>query len=144
MSTFLRQVFRFLCQGHCERPKFTTTYELRRTISSNNVIFWQVQTQMSLLNSNFCQYLYHSIVKRLTKALIMQTARMRRLVWAFAGRTKISCHGSFISDSWNNTYMSTHLATEHLRNPSLQIQKYAVKTVKSRDIMSIFLNVFRA
>ena len=35
--------------------------------------------------------------------------------------------------------MSTHLATEHLRNPSLQIQKYAVKTVKSRDIMSIFL-----
>ena len=59
-----------LCQGHCERPKFTTTYELRRAISSNNVIFWQVQTQMSLLNSNFGQYLNQSIVKRLTKALI--------------------------------------------------------------------------
>ena len=117
-----------LCQGHSERPKFTITFELRRAISSNNVVFWQVQTQISLLNSNFGQYLNHS---------------MRRLVWAFAGRTKISCRGSIISDSWNNTYMSTHLATEHLWNPSLQIQKYAAKTIKSRDIIN-FLNVFRA
>ena len=59
-----------LCQGHSERPIFTITFELRRAISSNNVVFWQVQTQISLLNSNFGQYLNHSIVKRLTKALI--------------------------------------------------------------------------
>ena len=37
--------------------------------------------------------------------------------------------------------MSTHLATEHLWNPSLQIQKYAAKTVKV-EIQCHFFKMF--
>ena len=64
-------------------------------VISNNVAFWQVETQTSLCSlllnletlNDIRSVAWHSLNIQATSKDSDQTAHMRRLVWAFAGRT---------------------------------------------------------